>query len=75
MSKILVFADNHFCERVSIVNKFGLKYSVRLENQIATMNDCIKEFIGDDDQFHIEEVVGRYGGIDKEKPRVEIWID
>ena len=38
MSKILVFADNHFCERVSIVNKFGLKYSVRLENQIATMN-------------------------------------
>lgn len=46
-----------------------------LENQIATMNDCLKEFLGDDDQFHIEEVVGRYGGIDKENPRTEIWID
>lgn len=46
-----------------------------LENQIATMNDCLKESLGDDDQFHIEEVVGRYGGIDKENPRTEIWID
>jgi len=36
--RILVYTDNHFCEKFSIVNKFGTNYTVRLENQIASLN-------------------------------------
>ncbi len=36
--KILLFSDNHFCERYSLVNRYGSKYTMRLENQIKTMN-------------------------------------
>lgn len=36
--KILCFADNHFCERSSIITKYGTKYSTRLENQIESIN-------------------------------------
>lgn len=36
--RILVFTDNHFCERSSIITKYGTKYSLRLENQIDSIN-------------------------------------
>ena len=36
--KILIYADNHFCEAYSIVQKYGLKYSKRIENQLQTMS-------------------------------------
>lgn len=36
--RILKFTDNHFCEASSILRKFGTKYSVRLENQIQSLN-------------------------------------
>jgi DNA repair exonuclease SbcCD nuclease subunit len=36
--RILVFTDNHFCERSSILTKYGTKYSIRLENQIKSIN-------------------------------------
>ena len=36
--RILVFTDNHFCERSSIITKYGTKYSLRLENQLASIN-------------------------------------
>jgi DNA repair exonuclease SbcCD nuclease subunit len=36
--KILCFTDNHFCERSSIISKYGEKYSLRLENQISSLN-------------------------------------
>lgn len=36
--KILIYTDNHFCERYSIVSKFGKKYTVRLENQLASLD-------------------------------------
>lgn len=36
--KILCFTDPHFCERSSIVTKYGTKYSLRLENQLASIN-------------------------------------
>lgn len=36
--KILLFGDAHFCKRSSIINKFGTKYPVRLENQIQTFS-------------------------------------
>ena len=36
--KILLFGDAHFCERSSIVTKYGQQYSVRLENQLRTFN-------------------------------------
>lgn len=37
-SKILVFTDNHFAQYSSIVRNRGDKYSVRLENQIKSLN-------------------------------------
>lgn len=36
--RILVFTDNHFCERSSIITKYGPKYSIRLENQLESLN-------------------------------------
>ena len=36
--RLLIYTDNHFCERFSLVNKFGSKYSQRLENQIESIN-------------------------------------
>lgn len=36
--KILLFGDAHCCKRSSIINKFGTKYPVRLENQIQTFS-------------------------------------
>lgn len=36
--KFLIYSDNHFCERSSIITKQGNKYSVRLENQLQSLN-------------------------------------
>ena len=36
--KVLIYSDNHFCEKFSIVTKMGDKYSLRLENQIKSLN-------------------------------------
>lgn len=36
--RILLFADLHMCPRASIINKWGTKYPVRLENCIDTVN-------------------------------------
>lgn len=36
--KILVYSDNHWCQYSSILRKRGDKYSVRLENQIKSIN-------------------------------------
>lgn len=40
--RILLFGDAHCSKRSSIINKFGTRYPVRLENQIQTFN-WIKE--------------------------------
>lgn len=37
MNKILIYSDNHFCANSSIVRGRGQKYTIRLENQIKTM--------------------------------------
>ena len=34
----LIYTDNHFCQYSSILRKRGAKYSVRLENQIKSIN-------------------------------------
>ena len=36
--RLLLYTDNHFCEKSSIITKIGDKYSVRLENQIKSVN-------------------------------------
>lgn len=36
--KILCYTDNHFCEKSSIITKYGTKYSARLENQLQSIN-------------------------------------
>jgi DNA repair exonuclease SbcCD nuclease subunit len=36
--RILCFTDNHFCENYSIVKRYGTTYSVRLENQLESLN-------------------------------------
>lgn len=36
--KIMLFTDLHMCPRASIINKWGTKYPVRLENCIASLN-------------------------------------
>lgn len=51
--KILIYTDNHFCATSSIVRGRGNKYTLRLENQIKTMewlvdkaqeNNCVAMF-------------------------------
>ena len=45
-------------------------------NQLDTVCDIIKGIIvKDDDQFSIGSSQIQYGGIDKDNPRTEIWID
>lgn len=36
--KILFYTDPHFCEKYSIIDKQGKKYTLRLENQIESIN-------------------------------------
>lgn len=36
--KILLYTDNHFCEKASIVQGYGTRYSKRLENQLKSVN-------------------------------------
>lgn len=36
--KIMIYSDPHFCERSSIITKMGDNYSLRLENQIKSIN-------------------------------------
>lgn len=36
--RLLIFTDNHFCTNSSIIRSIGDKYSVRLENQIQSLN-------------------------------------
>lgn len=36
--RILCFTDNHFSEKSSIVTKYGTKYTLRLENQVESLN-------------------------------------
>lgn len=36
--KILIWADNHYCQYSSILRSRGSKYSTRLENQIQSLN-------------------------------------
>ena len=36
--KIIIYSDNHFCEKFSIINKMSDKYTTRLENQIKSIN-------------------------------------
>lgn len=36
--RILIYSDNHWCQYSSIVRKRGEKYSLRLENQIASIS-------------------------------------
>lgn len=36
--KILLFTDLHMCPRASIINKWGIKYPLRLENCIESVN-------------------------------------
>ena len=36
--RILMFTDNHFSEKSSIVTKYGTNFTLRLENQIKSLN-------------------------------------
>lgn len=36
--KILCYTDNHFSEKSSIITKYGSKYTLRLQNQIQSLN-------------------------------------
>ena len=36
--KYLIYTDNHFCEKYSLISRYGTKYSIRLENQLESIN-------------------------------------
>ena len=36
--KFLIFTDNHFCEKRSLITRYGTRYSLRLENQLDSLN-------------------------------------
>ena len=47
-----------------------------LGNELDTLLDVIKGIIvKDDNQFCISSIQVEYGGVDKENPRTELWID
>lgn len=43
MNKILLYTDNHFCTNSSILRKRGNRYSLRLENQLQTMEWLVEQ--------------------------------
>ena len=47
--KIIIYSDNHFCEKFSIINKMGDKSTTRLENKIEaiTQADTREQYAGD----------------------------
>jgi DNA repair exonuclease SbcCD nuclease subunit len=38
LMKILCYTDNHFCEKASIVTRYGTQYTARIENQLQSIN-------------------------------------
>lgn len=56
--KILLYTDNHFCESASIVSKYGNKYTVRLENQIKSVNWT--EQLAKDNDCHLIVCLGDF---------------
>lgn len=36
--KVLIFTDNHFCETSSVLRQFGAKFTLRLENQLTSID-------------------------------------
>ena len=47
-----------------------------LSNQLDTICDIIKGIVvKDDDQNCIQSIQLQYGGVDKNNPRTEIWVD
>ena len=60
--RILIYSDNHFCTSSSIINGVGEKYSVRLENQIDSLNWV--EELGKKEKCDIEICLGDF--FDKE---------
>ena len=51
--RILLYSDNHFCETSSIIRKYGTKYTLRLENQIKSLNWVEKLAVEKDCQYVI----------------------
>ena len=45
MSKILLCTDNHFCSTSSILRQRGAQYTLRLENQLQTINWIVDKAI------------------------------
>lgn len=66
--------EGDVCLTVIFYNQDNRRHD--LDNQLATINDCLKETIlTEDDQFHISQIQLQYGGLDKKNPRAELWVD
>jgi Holliday junction resolvase RusA-like endonuclease len=48
-----------------------------IDNSVASIQDTLKDagVILDDDFNHINKITGEYGGVDRDNPRCEIYLD
>lgn len=62
---------------VTVVVYFDNKRRHDLDNALASVMDALSNsgIIEDDNVDCVETITVSYGGIDKENPRVEIWLD
>lgn len=62
---------------IHMVFYYQTKHRKDIDNSLTTILDCMKDagVIIDDDVLHVSEVIGAFGGYDKDNPRVEIYLE
>lgn len=62
---------------INVVVYYGTKHRHDLDNALGSIMDVLVDanIIIDDDIEHISQIIIQHGGLDKENPRAEIYLD
>jgi Holliday junction resolvase RusA-like endonuclease len=62
---------------IDVIVYYGTKHRHDLDNALGSIMDVLvdAEVIVDDDVSHISQITVQHGGLDREKPRVEVYLE
>ena len=62
---------------INVLVYYGTKHRHDLDNALSSIMDVLvdAQIIVDDDVEHISQITVQHGGLDKEDPRTEIYLD